>query len=159
MQIGRICLAALALVALVFSPTWSNAEDIEQLRSDVKSLKQQSRFGEAVVAANRLLPALESAHGASHKTVGNLRNTIAELYKLMGNVNEAERRYLEVLERFNDGGSNDQKIVRKALGNLTLIYMSQGRFGDVGRGFEARQSWHQANHAYCIQEHNFEEAV
>ncbi len=58
-------------------------------------------------------------------------NRLAEFHRLKGNLSKAEQLYRQVLIDFAEIGQEHRAVVRTALGNLTLLHMSQARFASA----------------------------
>ena len=104
------------------------AADIADTRARLAELESKSRYVEAIAVARQLQARLEKELGAKHVSVARLMNRRAEFYRRYGDPKRAETIYETVVERFAETAGRDREVVQTALGNLVLIYMSNGEF-------------------------------
>ncbi|MGI9422487.1 MAG: tetratricopeptide repeat protein, partial [Hyphomicrobiaceae bacterium] len=122
-----------ALVFIVISMLLMTgaAADLKDSRARLAELQSQARFDDALVLANEILLEIRGSTGTADPQYGRALNSVAEVYRRQGALGEAESRYLDVLRSFARTDRGHRDVIRTALGSLTLIYMSQGRFADA----------------------------
>ena len=119
--------AALWLSIILHSPPL-NAADMKETEARIAELQRQERYSEAIELATQHIQKLRNLLGPDNPEVGYMLNRLAELNRLNGQTTQAVEIYHNVLINFFDLKGEHRSVIRTALGNLSLLYMSIGKF-------------------------------
>lgn len=134
--------ASLCLVA-------AHAAESQEMAARLEQLKHKARYTEAIELAKQHIETLKNDGKAESPEVGRMLNRLAEFSLLTGQINQALEIYRQVLTNFSNLKGEQRQIVRTALGNLTLLYMSLGQFDSAEKYAELmeREIASAANHS------------
>ena len=136
---GRWFVACLAVSAVVFcGPMVTRAAVVDENSPEFNALmsayqrgtqlKQQGRYGEAVVEYEKAVSLAPRVFGLGDTNTAALMNNVAALYECLGRYAEAEplhQRSLKILEKALGPNHPD---VAASLNNLAVLYISLGRY-------------------------------
>jgi len=119
------------LMVISLPPSTGHASGIDDAYVKLKDLQNQKRYDEAIKLAEQQLEILKMTLGAKHPEVGRMLNRLAEFNNLNGSTKHAVDLYHKVLIDFASVKGEHRSVIRNALGNLTLLYMSVGQFSNA----------------------------
>ncbi len=127
MRFGLLNLLAVIGFSVTLHCQVALGAETADIHARLTELQRQARYDDAIALAQKHVAERSQRDGAKHPENGRLLNRLAELHRLKGGIDDAEGVYQRVLIEFADLKAEDRDVVRTALGNLTLLHMSQGR--------------------------------
>ncbi len=122
---------AVAVAAGSSSAAFATDTTKAKLNLEIARLKREARFTEAIALLDRHVATLANPGAKPNPQTGRMLNHLAELHRLNDQLARAGELYRKVVTEFAELEGADRDVIRTALGNLTLIYMSQGNFAEA----------------------------
>jgi CHAT domain-containing protein len=107
----------------------NNNLDLENLLTQINSLKQQGKQSEAISLVQKAIAQQEQTVGKNHPNIAFLENQLGELYFDIGNYQQAETS-LEKAKSILENNLNNE-LGSAILNNLGLLYSTLGRYTEA----------------------------